>query len=163
MGGRGVHFAITVEQADALVAADSDDALMALIDELEEAWDADNTAESDKAWDAIHRCLTDGQLGAGNGEYPLSHCILGPRQLHRGSHYLVSLVLPHEVVDVAHALELATPEWMTTRYERIVPKDYAPEYGPEDLAYTLANLDDVRALFRKAAVRKRAVVFTADP
>lgn len=162
MSCRGVHFAITPEQAAALAGAPNDEVLRAMIDELEELWDVDNVAETDKAWDAIHRCLTDGQLGHGNGAFPLSHCILGPRQLHRGDDYLVSLVLPDEVAEVARALELATPDWMSARYDRVVPADYAPEYGPEDRAYTLANLEDVRALYRKAAARGRAVVFTVD-
>lgn len=105
MASRGVHFAIAAEQAEALLAADGNDALMKLIEAIEEAWDKDNLAESDKAWDAMHRCLTDGQLEYGNGSYPLNHCVLGPRQLHAGDDYIVSLVSPEEVRDVAKALE----------------------------------------------------------
>ena len=58
----------------------------------------------------MHRCLTDGTLGRGNGTYPFSHCVLGPRQLHEGDEYIISLVLPNEVRDVAAALRVATPE-----------------------------------------------------
>jgi hypothetical protein len=90
MACRGVHFAITVEQADALLAAEGDDALMKLVEAIEQAWDKDNLAESDKAWDAMHRCLADGQLDHGNGTYPLNHCVLGPRQLHEGDDYTCS-------------------------------------------------------------------------
>lgn len=52
MGCRGVHFAITDEQAQRLLAAedqDSDDAVLAIIEEIEEAWDEEFTAETDKA------------------------------------------------------------------------------------------------------------------
>src|SRR5262249_33050119 len=105
MACRGVHFAITAEPAEALLAAHGDEALMSLIEEIEEAWDGENLAESDKAWDAMHRCLTDGQLGCGNGPYPLNHCVLGPRQLYEGDDYVVSLVSADEVRDVANALQ----------------------------------------------------------
>jgi hypothetical protein len=49
---------------------------MAQIEAIEEAWDLDHLAESDKAWDAIHRCLTDGQLdaGGGTGRVQCQHC-----------------------------------------------------------------------------------------
>ncbi len=161
MSGRGVHFAITAEQAQVLLAATDDAARRAIIDELEDAWDADNAAESDDTWGVMHRCLTDGQLGRGNGEFPLNHAVMGPRQLHAGDECVISLVLPEEVVEVAHALELATAVWMTARYDHYVPADH-PDRGPGDLAYLLTNLDDVRDLYRKAAVRGRAVVFTVE-
>jgi Domain of unknown function (DUF1877) len=85
MACRGVFFAITIEQAEALLAAKGDDQMMGLIEEIEEAWDGDQLAECDKAWDAMHRTLTDGELGYGNGPYPLNHCVLSPHQLYNGA------------------------------------------------------------------------------
>jgi hypothetical protein len=158
----GVHFAITGEQAEALLAAKNDEELMRLVESIEDAWDVANLAESDKAWDAMHRCLTDGTLGDGSGTYPLSHCVLGPRQLHRGDEYIVSLVLPNEVRDVATALQIATPEWFGDRYSTVLPRDYAPEYGQQDLDYTWSNLEGVKRLFEKASAEGRAVIFTVD-
>ena len=162
MACRGVHFAITEEQAEALLAARGDEELMNLVESIEEAWDAADLAESDKAWDAMHRCLTDGALGRGNGTYPLSHCVLGPRQLHEVDDYIVSLVLPDEVRDVAKALRIVTPEWFGNRYSTVLPRDYAPEYGQEDLEYTWSHLEDVKRLFEKAGEAGRAIVFTVD-
>lgn len=162
MACRGVHFAVSPEQADALQSADGDDALMALIEGIEETWERDNLAESDKAWDAMHRCLTDGQLDFGNGPFPLNHCVLGPRQLHKGGRYIVSLVLPDEVKAVAAALESITSELFHERYMTLVPKDYALEYGDDDLEYTWSYFEEVRDLFKKAAERQRAVIFTVD-
>jgi hypothetical protein len=162
MACRGVHFAVTAKQAEDLLAADGDEALMELLEGIEEAWDADNLAESDKAWDAMHRCLTDGRLGHGNGSYPLNHCVLGPRQLHKGNDYIVSLVSPEEVQAVASALQGITEEWFRDRYATVLPRDYAPEYGPQDLEYTWSNFRDVRQLYEKAAERGRAVIFTVD-
>jgi hypothetical protein len=162
MACRGVHFAITRDQADKLLAAAGDEELMEIVEEIEEDWDTENLAESDKAWDAMHRCLTDGDLGYGNGPYPLNHCVLGPRQLHKGDEYIVSLVLPNEVRDVATALQEITEEWFRSRYASLVPKNYAPEYGPDDLDYTWSNFESVKELYDKALADGRAVVFTVD-
>lgn len=161
MATRGVHFAITDEQAALLLEADDDEAIMGVIEGIEETWDRDNLAESDKAWDAMHRCLT-GELEYGAGEYPLSLCVLGPRQLHEGEDYIVCLALPAEVRDVAKALEPISAEWFKEQYRTRVPKDYAPEYGVEDQEYTWSGFEQVRDLFQKAAQRGRAVVFTAS-
>ena len=96
MGSRGVHFAVPLETAEALCRASDDDELMELVDALEAEWDKGHLAESDKAWDAMHRALTNGELEFGGGEPPLHHCVLGPRQLHEGDDYIVCVALPHE-------------------------------------------------------------------
>src|SRR5438105_1826129 len=84
MSARGVHFAVTSAQAKRLLAAKSDRKLMELVEEIEEAWEEPFVVETDKAWDAIHRCLTDGSLLYVSGEYPLNRCICGGCQLFRG-------------------------------------------------------------------------------
>ena len=162
MASRGVHFAITSEQAAAFLTADGDDAVMALLQDIEKAWDKDNLAESDRAWDAMHRCLTNGTLEYGGGEYPLSHGILGPRQLLEEEGYIICLVQADEVPDVANAMRAISAEAFRQRYFELVPKDYAPEYGPQDEEYTWKNFQNVRGLFEKAAVSRRAVVFAVD-
>lgn len=162
MACRGVYFAITDEQTATLLAADGDDGLMAAIEAIEESWDEDNLAECDKAWDALHRALTDGRLKYGNGEYPFSHCVLGPRQLYEGDDYIVSYVSPDQVRDVAAALKPLTEEWFQERYRSIVPNDYAPEYGADDQQYTWNWFQGIRELYTKAAERGRSVVFTVD-
>ena len=162
MACRGVFFAITPAQAEALESAEDDDDLMALVEEIEEAWEADNVAECDKAWDAMHRSLTDGQLEYGNGPHPLSLCVLGPNQLYEGDDYIVSLVSPSQVVEVSTALQAITVEWFREQYRTVVPHDYAPEYGDDDMEYTWEWFQGVRELYAKAAARGRAIVFTVD-
>ena len=44
----------------------------------------------DKAWDGIHRCLTEGQLGSEDGSYPLNAVILGGLPLYQGEDYVIS-------------------------------------------------------------------------
>ncbi|MEO8905078.1 MAG: DUF1877 family protein [Polyangiaceae bacterium] len=162
MASRGVHFAITSEQVAGFLTADGDEAVLALLGELETAWDEDNLAESDKAWDAMHRCLTNGTLEYGGGDYPLSHCVLGPRQLLEEDGNIICLVQTDEVPDVANALRVVSAEAFRQRYAELLPKNYSPEYGTEDQEQTWAKLQKVRDLFEKAAARRRAVVFAVD-
>jgi hypothetical protein len=163
MSARGVHFAVTRAQAKELLAARSDRKLMGLIEAIEEAWDEPFVVESDKAWDAIHRCLTDGSLLYVSGEYPLNHCICGGRQLFRGRDYTVSFVSAPQVKDVAAALAKVTKAWMRKRYDQIDLEEYDEvEMGDEDFNYTWESFLDVRRFYKKAAGAGRAVIFTVD-
>src|SRR5262245_43767166 len=111
MSARGVHFAVTATQEKALLAAKSDRKVMALVEEIEEAWEEPFVCETDAAWDAIHRCLTDGTLLYVSGKYPLNHCVCGGRQLFRGRDYTVAYVSARQVKDVAKALPKITKAW----------------------------------------------------
>ncbi len=163
MAGRGVHFAISPELMDRLLAAPDDAALMAIIETLEVAWDTENIAESDKAWNAIHRCLTDGSLLYDGGTYPLDHVICGGEALHKGDDFTVSLVQPVQVRDVAAALEPSSEAWLRDRYETLInPAEYDGEKGEDDFAYTWEWFQGVRDLFRHAAASGSAVIFTVD-
>lgn len=136
---------------------------MDLIEEIEETWEEHFVVESDKAWDAIHRCLTDGSLLYVSGEYPLNHCICGGRQLHRGRDYTVSFVSARQVKDIAAALPKVTKAWMQKRYSQIDPEEYNEvEMGDQDFSYTWENFLDVRRFYKKAAEAGRAVIFTVD-
>jgi hypothetical protein len=161
MAGRGVHFAVTPTQAESLLAAKSDRKLMPIVAQIEEAWEKPFAVETDKAWDAIHRCLTDGTLLYESGEYPLNHCICGGRQLFRGRGYTVSFVSAEQVKDVAAALARVTKAWMQRRYSRIDPEEYNEvEMGEEDFDHTWENFLYVRRFYKKAAEAGRAVIFT---
>lgn len=163
MACRGVLFAITEEKVKALLAAaGDDDEVLGVVEEIEEAWETPFVAETDKAWDAIHRALTDGSLENDGGEPPLNRAILGGTHLHEGTNYIVALVPAAEVPAVAGALAAIDDDALRDRYARIVPPDYAPEYGDEDREYTVENFRDVVALYARAAKAGRAVVFTVD-
>jgi hypothetical protein len=164
VGARGVLFALTDKQVRALRAAKGDDdAVMEAIEEIEEAWDDDNLVETDKAWDAIHRALTDGLLEWANGSTPLNQVILGGEQLYEGDEYIVSLKTAEQVAAIAAALATVGPDEMGQRYRTIVPTDYDPSYGDEDREYTVSNYEDVRSFYAQAAASGRAVIFTSDP
>src|SRR5262245_53494819 len=127
----GVHFAIGPEQERSLLAADDDsdsDTVGELLEEIEESWsDEGLKVDTDKAWDAIHRCLTDGTLDPDGGEYPLSHAVLGGRHLH--DEYYVVYVTAAEVGDVAARLQAVDRTWLRRRFDAIDDPDYR---GPRD-------------------------------
>ena len=161
---RGVHFAITSEQLGSVLAASNDDDLMKVIERIETAWDEENLAQSDKAWDAIHRCLTDDVSGEGSdGEYPLNHVICGGRPLHRGEEYIVSLVTPEQVREVSTAIDPVAEHWMRERYFSLLKPDrHDGEVDEVDFQYTWTWFENIRDLYRKAAGSGRAVIFTVD-
>lgn len=66
----GVHFALTAAQLKRIRAArGDDDAVLELLEEIEDAWDAEWLVQSDKAWDAMHRALA----GDEDFDYTWSH------------------------------------------------------------------------------------------
>ena len=162
MAGRGVLFAITEETTSALLAASSDEAVMEIVERIEEEWNEAYVAETDKAWDAMHRTLSDGSLDNEAGEYPLNRTIFGGKHLHEGDDYIVALVPKDEVPDVARALASIDEKTFRDRYHRLVPKAYALEYGDDDLDYTWENFGDVAELYARAARDGCAVIFTVD-
>jgi len=159
----GVHFAPTADQERRLVAAADDNAaVLAVIDEIEEQWDEAWLAQSDKAWDAMHRSLSNGTRFYDEGEYPLNRTVLGGRHLYDADDYIVAYVEPKEVKDVAAALAPLSAEAFRARYDAIDVDDYDGEHGEADFKYTWDNFLAVRELFKKAAEAGRCVVFTVD-
>jgi hypothetical protein len=162
VGSRGVLFAIEDDAARRLLDAGDDDGIMEVIEDIEEAWEDGHVAETDKAWDAIHRALTDGRLEWANGEYPLNHVILGGRDLMAGDDYIAVLKTPDQVRDVADAVRAVDDATIAALYDQNVPSDYDATYGAEDRAYTVEWFSGVRDLFLSAATAGRWVIFTAD-
>ncbi len=159
----GVHFAIEAGQAERLTLAANDSEILSSVqEEIEARWDEEWLYQTDKAWDAIHRCLTDGFLTPGNGDYPLSFCILGGRTLYLGSDYIVRLVDPDQAGEVGRALANVKIEDLAEKYWKINPHDYGVELSEEDFTYTWDYFSGLPDFFARAAAFKRFVVFTAD-
>src|SRR5262245_39793149 len=104
MSPLGVHFAVTESDARRLLAAEDGDAVRALVEEIEGAWDEAWLVQSDQAWDAMHRALSNGTLFYDEGEYPLNRTVLGGKHLDDGEDYVIAYIAPNEVKDVAAAL-----------------------------------------------------------
>ena len=159
----GVHFAITSDQERALLAADDEgdsDMVGELLDDIEESWHDDGLkVDTDKAWDAIHRCLTDGTLDPDGGDYPLSLAVLGGRHLH--DEYYVVYISAAQTRDVATALRGVDRTWLRRRFDAINDPDYRGARDNADFDYTWDGFSDVQAFYERAAAAGRAVLFTA--
>lgn len=163
MSCRGVHFALTNEQYEKLLSAKTDESVIEIIqEEIEEEWDEEWLCETDKAWDAIHRCLTNGKLECNENEFPLNAVILCGKQLHKSDDYIISLVEPEKVSVASKALQDIDEDALKEAYKKIKQKDYDGELGEEDFEYTWEYFEELPELFSKAADSGRAVVFTVD-
>ncbi|WP_176611693.1 YfbM family protein [Actinomadura sp. WMMB 499] len=159
----GVHFAVTTAEQERFLLSvkdESDIEVGDVLEDLEENRDDDGLAvSSDKAWDAIHRCLGDGSLDPDGGEYPLSHAVLGGRHLHE--EYYVVHITAAEVREVAEALNRVDRVWLRQRFDAMDAADYNGPHDEEDFDYTWENFVDMRKFYERAAESGRAVIFTA--
>lgn len=166
MGCRGVHFALSGAEAEHLRSLPSEqERLDYVIEDLEEAYFSgreEYLAESDKAWDAMHRTLADGELTWDGGEYPLNHAVLAGELLYTEPDYIMSLKSPEQVRDIAAALLDVDEAEFRRRYFAIDPEGYGSPVDDEDFAYTWDGFQDVRRLYAKAAAEGRFVLFTTD-
>jgi hypothetical protein len=160
MNRLGIHFALTDEDSQRLLAAG--DAVLDVIDAIEDRWDEAWLVQSQQAWDAIHRCLSNGTLYYDEGDYPLNRAVLGGKHLYDGEDYVVSYAAPNEVKDVAAALAPLTEQEFRKRYDAIDPDEYDGEHGDEDFKLAWQSFQAVRDLYKKAAADGRSVVFTVD-
>ena len=159
----GVHFALNNEQYKKLLSAKSDSELISILhEEIEEEWDTEWLHQTDKAWDAIHRSLTDGKLEWNNGTFPLNAVIMGGKRIHQGEDYIVTILTPEQVVETAVALKKIDEMAFKQGYENIAQEDYGGEKGQDDFEYTWAWFQGLPNLFDKAARAGRAVLFSAD-
>jgi hypothetical protein len=165
MGCLGVHFALTEKEVAHLRSLDEQARLEHLNEVIEEAYfeeQSEYKAESDKAWDAMHRTLTDGQLTWTGGDYPLKHTVLAGELLYTDTDYIMSLKTPQQVRDVAAALPAITEADFRRRYFSIDAGSYGSPLSDEDFRYTWDWFQGVRDLYAKAAKEGRFVLFTAD-
>ena len=162
----GVHFALTEDEVKRLCAMeDEQERLSYIVEDLEERYltkPATYAAQSDKAWDAMHRTLADGYLTWDGGHYPLNHVVLAGTLLYTADDYIMSLKDPAQVKDIAAALDGMTENDFRERYNQIPPGNYDTELGDDDFAYTWNWFQHVRELYRRAAAEGRHVLFTAD-
>lgn len=158
---RGVHFALTDEEAKTLmqIPEGDNDRLMDFVEEIEEQWDKEWLQETDKSWDAIHRCLTDGKLEW--GETPFHKCILGNGSLYYGDDYIINLLSADEVREVAAAIKGIDEKELRRRYDAIDIASYG-DLSDDDFEYTWGWFERLRDFFQKAAAANRAVLFTVD-
>lgn len=163
MACRGVHFALTAEEERKLLDCADENAVVELVqEEIEDKWDADWLCETDKAWDAIHRCLTDGKLEPTNGSPPLSLVIFGGKHLCDTGDCHVCYVPATSVPEVAAALHAFERSRFDAAYDALADTDYDGPHDADDREYTWENLQQLEAFWARAASGSRCVIFTVD-
>lgn len=161
----GVHFSLDADQVAAIKALDENKRVDYVCRTFEEdLWSADRSRgqETDKAWDAIHRSLTDGELGWEDGSYPLNHVILGGELLYHKDDYILSLKSPAQVRAIAAALPAVTKEKLRAGYDSIDPADYGLPLSDEDFEYTWEWFEGLVNFYERAAAAGLSALFTAD-
>ena len=142
-----------------MLACSDDEAREDWLEEFEQA-DGESFGH-DKAWDALHRSLGDGELVVQDGP-PLAHAVFGSQPLMEleDTDTFASLLPADEVAAVADALEAVDRDRLRTRYDALGATDYDGELDDEDFEYTWANVVEFRPFPRRAADVGAAVVFT---
>ena len=166
MSCRGVHFALDETTAATLKSFWRDSSRLRFVQEaIEETWFdqlPEWYAETDKAWDAIHRALTDGSLSWDGGTYPLNQVILGGRRIYRGKDYIMSLKTPAQVRDIANSIDSISHDRFRAGYFAIDAADYGCPMSEEDLNYAWEWFEPLIGYFQRSADVGRYVLFTAD-
>ncbi|MFD0857306.1 DUF1877 family protein [Actinomadura adrarensis] len=162
MACRGYFLALDESCRALLLSQDGDDEeLIKVIQELDMT-DAPDECSVDKAWDGIHRCLTEGGLGSEDGSYPLNAVVLGGLSLYQGEDYIVSYNTPAEVRQVAAALADLDLDPFITRYWALDPVEYGADVDASGLEYLTSYLREITAFYRRAAQAGWATVFVVD-
>jgi hypothetical protein len=165
MACRGMLYAITPAEAQVIRGAvGDDDALSGSVHCLYSGRRESEGFQSplDKAWYAMHLCLTDGDGSFGNAVAPREMCIMGRPNLHEGDGYIICLVPAKIVPDVAIALAEISEGWMSAQYDRLVPQEFDAAWHATDRDYTWSYFKSARELYRRAAAAGRAVLFVVD-
>lgn len=180
MACRGVLFALTPNEEVGLLKAtgpkrgfiasllgprekpNADAAVLGFLTEyIEQRWDEDWLCEIDKAWDAIHRCLSDGTLDP-RPDQPLDGAILGGQSLYSGEDYIICYKPALDVKRIAEAVALISDDQMGERYDALDEDEYGFPKSDEDRRYTVQWFSGVREFYQKAATAGRPVVFSVD-
>ena len=125
-----------------------------------------DSCDLDKAWDAIHRALTNGKLEYGGKNPPGCWVILGGEVL-RGDRegeedYIVTCKNPHQAKRIYQFLQELTEEAFCKLYFAIDPEEYGFELSEEDFEYTWYYLSDSIPFWKSAAEKELWVLFDVD-
>lgn len=165
MACRGVHFSIDDPTVQLLKGIRDEQARLGFVQEqIEEVYFADKRhwlAQTDKAWDWIHRALTDGELAWDNGTYPLNHVILGGELLYTEPDYILSLKTPRQVADAAAELVTISESDFRDGFSKIGEFEIEHSFE-EDLEYSWNWFLTLREFWLRAAEEERFVLFTVD-
>jgi hypothetical protein len=162
--GRGFLIALSREHAKQLFAIKEDAPLLKFLEELKNRPDLKKSGrilDLGAAWDAIHRCLTEGELDPAAGDFPLNHSILGGKQLHKGAEQTAVLVRPDMTRFIADALEELNEDDIRKKFLALNKQSYQQPIDEKHFMQTWIALQSVKDFYLAAAENVEAVVFTA--
>jgi hypothetical protein len=159
---RGYFLALDERSTARLLACEDDHALREVIEEFDMNADMSDECVADKAWDGIHRCLTEGGLGSDDGSFPLNAVVLGGRHLYRGDGYIVCHNTAGEVRQIAAALDDVDLAAFTAVFWSLDAGEYGAYIDQDGLTYLLDYLKDVTAFYQRAAASGWSTVFIVD-
>lgn len=166
MSARGVHFSLSEDEIQELLRFDRDcerlDHVQEVIEEVYLEGEPERVAESDKAWEAIHRVLADWEVPAGSGLHPMANVVLGGESIYGNDDYVMSLKTPEQVAQAGVALDRVEEQEFRRRYFAIDPAEYEGELSEQAFAYTWEWFQEVRQFWKRAADQGRYVLFTVD-
>jgi hypothetical protein len=162
--GRGYHIALGREHAKQLFGLKDDQAILKFLEELKAAPEMKKSGrllDTGTAWNAIHRCLTEGELDPAGGEFPLNHAVLGGKELHKGDDYAAVLIRPDMTRFIADALEEVTEEDFRAKFMALNSQSYGEPINDKEFIKVWLALQNLKVFFEAAAENLEAVVFTA--
>lgn len=159
MACRGIYLIIDDAQREAILTGANSAARRDLVNALEaELLPGPLALELDLAWEAMHRCLTDGTLRDGEG--PLSLFVLGGDRVDVGRAHIARIVSPTQARAATDASHDVTQSQFRNAYFALRARvDYA--INETDFQYTWSAFLDARDFFPRAAAMNRWVLFTA--
>lgn len=164
MVGRGYHIALGREHAKRLFSLKDDQEILKFLEELKaspEMKKSGRLLDSGTAWDALHRCLTEGELDPAAGDFPLNHAILGGKQLHHGSDTAAVLIRPDMTRFIADGLAEIDEADFRQKFFALKKDSYKLPIGEKEFVQIWIVLQDLQVFFQAAADNLEAVVFTA--
>lgn len=164
MVGKGYHIALTRELAKRLFSQKDDETLIEFLEELKSSSElkkGGRILDSGTQWDAIHRCLTDGELDPTGGDFPLNTAVLGGKQLHKGDDLAAVLIRPDMINFVAEALSDIKQKEFRERFFALQGGSYTGSITEKDFTALWICLQNLKVFFEAAAENMEAVVFTA--
>jgi len=162
--GPGYYIALGREHAKTLFGLKDDAALRQLLEELKARPDMKKSGrvlDMLALWEALHRCLTDGELDPAGGEFPLNHAVLGGKQLLQGTDYTAVLIRPDMTRFIADALVELSEDDLRTRFFALSGSSYQEPIDEKHFMRLWLKLQDLKIFFEAAAENMEAVVFTA--